>query len=190
MILRGLSSRLRPSPTRLVAHPSVVQQIRTSAEGSFPRETGGILIGYRKETAIAVTTAIEVPDPDATANQYNRCPPVAQRLLDERLAYERTTSAIGYIGEWHSHSCDVPASTRDRRTLCRNALADGDSIALIVTRFTPEGWAEAGYVTTRPWTIWKPFGTVKLIRVPVVGPGAAACDGLEAVTEESQGLLR
>ena len=190
MKLRGLSSRFRSSPTRLVAHPSVVQQIRTSAERSLPRETGGILIGYRNETAIAVTAAIEVPDPNATANQYNRGQPVAQRLLDERLACERTTSALGYVGEWHSHSCDVPASPTDRRTLRRNALADGDSIALIVTRCTPGGWAEAGYVTTRPRTKWKPFGTVKLIRVPVVGPGAAAGDGLEAVTEESQGLLR
>ena len=190
MILRGLSSRFHSRPTRLVAHPSVVQRIRTSAEMSLPRETGGILIGYRNETAIAVTTAIEVPDPNATANQYNRSRPVAQRLLDERLACERTTSALGYVGEWHSHSYDVPASPRDRRTLRRNGLADGDSIALIVTRCTPEGWAEAGYVTTRPWAKLKPFGTVKLIRVPVVGPGAAAGDGLEAVTEESQGLLR
>jgi len=183
VIVRGLHSRFRSSPTQLVARPSVVQQIRESAEESLPRETGGILIGFRNETGITVTAAIEVTDPNATANQYNRSQPVAQRLLDERLACEQATSALGYVGEWHSHACDVPASPEDRRTLRRNALADGDTIALIVTRRTPEGWAEAGYVTTRPWTRWKPFGTVKLTRVPVVGHGAAAVDGLKAVTE-------
>ena len=32
-----------------------------------------------------------------------------------------------------------------------------------------------------------PFVTVKLIRVPALGPGAADCDGLEAVTEDFEG---
>ena len=37
VILRGLSSRFRSSPTRLVAHPSVVQQIRTSRRKVTPQ---------------------------------------------------------------------------------------------------------------------------------------------------------
>ena len=145
MKLARLSRRFRTSPMRLGAHPGALLQIRMCAEAALPMETGGILIGYRTVRAIVVTEIAEVPDPNATARTYNRDQRVAQQLLDERLACEPQSSALGYVGEWHSHLCDLTASPTDGSTLRRNALADGDSIALIVTRRTTQGWDESGY---------------------------------------------
>lgn len=187
MKLARLSRRFRTSPMRLGAHPGALLQIRMCAEAALPMETGGILIGYRTVRAIVVTEIAEVPDPNATARTYNRDQRVAQQLLDERLACEPQSSALGYVGEWHSHLCDLTASPTDGSTLRRNALADGDSIALIVTRRTTQGWDESGYVSSRPWLRWRPIVSVRLLRVPIVVFGAASVASVRPVTIDLQG---
>ena len=186
-MLARLSRRFRPSPMRLGAHQGALFQIRTCAEAGLPKETGGILIGYRTDRAIVVTEIAEVPDPNATASTYNRDQRVAQQLLDERLACDPQTSALGYVGEWHSHPCDLTASPTDRSTLRRNALADGDSIALIVTRRTTQGWDEFGYVSGRPSLRWRPIVSARLLRVPIVVSGAASVASVRPVTIDLQG---
>lgn len=105
-----------------------------------PKETGGMLIGYRAEQhgrlAIVVTGLID-PGPEATrgATQFVPDGRWQQRQLEE--VYERSGRVTTYLGDWHSHPRGRGRpSGKDLATYARVA-ADPDSgtqlpLALIV----------------------------------------------------------
>lgn len=169
MILQRWSERLRTTPRCITVHQEALRRIVVNAERAFPRETGGILLGYRTTSALVAIEAIEVRDPNATATRYKRDRRSAQQLLDSRLRDEPKSSVLGYIGDWHSHPADVAASAVDLSTLRENTLRDRDSLALIVVRHVASEWVEAGYVTSRPLPRWVPQPSApKVFEVPLV----------------------
>ena len=93
---------------------SAGRSIREMASLSHPHETGGILLGMRAGNRPWVTMAVEIESNDRGATHY-RLPGgatsravSAARLMDRRL---------GYLGDWHSHPMDIPASNTDRATM-------------------------------------------------------------------------
>ena len=150
MRFRHLRRGSRAQLLSIVTHDILLCRIFELAEQSLPVETGGILVGYRTHKSIVVADALEVADAHSTSITYRRDQELAQRLLDDRLGREPSTSPLGFVGDWHSHTGDADASTVDLTTLRENTLSDGDSLALIVVMRLPEGWKETGYVTSRP----------------------------------------
>jgi integrative and conjugative element protein (TIGR02256 family) len=117
----------------------------------MPSETGGILIGYRAGRDIVVSTVIEIPDPDAHEHGYVRRQGPAQCRLDEFLMSQPSSSLSGWVGDFHSHPTAHPASRQDLRLLRRNARADGQMLALLVTARTNNDWQAYGYLSRGWW---------------------------------------
>ena len=151
-----LRQRLGSKHPCIIVRRSAIHHIQQCAARSDPRETGGILVGYRTDTAIVVVEAVEVCDREAATNRYHRDAKEAQGILDARLKEEPPPSLLGFVGDWHSHPQNVGASSVDLATLRDNALSDGDTQALIVAKRVPEGWAQTGYVANRPSRTWLP----------------------------------
>ena len=111
-----------------------------AAERSAPYETGGILIGVLRDGDAWIVMAVEVQDPSRGRSRFvipeGVTPAVVEiaRQIDIRF---------GYVGDWHSHPADLPASPTDKRTLAKSARrrrTDIQPIVLIVVRAAPDGW--------------------------------------------------
>jgi proteasome lid subunit RPN8/RPN11 len=112
-----------------------------AAQRSAPYETGGILIGVLRDSNPWVVMAVEVEDPSRGRSRFvipeGVTPAVVEiaRQIDNRF---------GYVGDWHSHPVDLPASSTDKGTLARSARrrrTDVQPILLIVVRAARDGWS-------------------------------------------------
>ncbi len=134
--------------------------LRTAARAALPNETGGILLGWRIASGLHVAQAAEVRDPDATTHGYQRNFAAAQELLRASIANQPSDSVLGYVGEWHSHSAPVAASTADLRWIRHLARDLGGPIALVVASLTADSWrlsgTLAGRFRTQPAVIKEP----------------------------------
>jgi proteasome lid subunit RPN8/RPN11 len=112
-----------------------------AAERSAPYETGGILIGVLRDRDAWIVMAVEVEDPSRGRSRFvipeGVTPAVVEiaRQIDIRF---------GYVGDWHSHPADLPASPTDKGTLAESARrprTDTQPIVLIVVRAARVGWS-------------------------------------------------
>jgi integrative and conjugative element protein (TIGR02256 family) len=100
-----MSFRRRPgrvaTPVLWLPRP-LLAQITEQGEHHAPLETGGMLLGWRHERAIVVTSQIPA-GPGAKRSQQSFTPDGdwQQRRLDE--AYEQSGRTVTYLGDWHSH---------------------------------------------------------------------------------------
>lgn len=112
--------------------------IRATAARAHPLETGGILIGVKVDSTVWITRAIEIEPRTARHASYVLPADATRRhVLEAREIDER----VGYVGDWHSHPMNAPASQTDRRTLRRTARLGGSRSHLIVARKEGEGYA-------------------------------------------------
>lgn len=119
---------------------SVLVTLRAFAEASRPLETGGVLVGVLRDDQPWITTALEIQDPVRTSSRFvipRGATPIAIDVAREK------DPRVGYLGDWHSHPANLPASGMDRTTLRRTARRRGPSAAraiMIVIRDSPDGW--------------------------------------------------
>jgi len=112
--------------------PAATEAIRTAARRAHPLETGGALLGYRRDRAVLITDAIVISDPDATPASYTGRGRMIQNALDHILP--TLPEGTGYVGPWHTHPARLGHSGRDRRALRRIAGQYSDPIASIVAK--------------------------------------------------------
>ncbi|MEE8601309.1 Mov34/MPN/PAD-1 family protein [Euzebya tangerina] len=98
----------------------------------LPRETGGIILGWRDTGLIHVEQLLEVPDPHAHYVNYERSHDAAQRALKAALAQLPPDTLQGYVGEWHTHPVEHPPSKQDRKELRAIARTTGKPVVLMV----------------------------------------------------------
>lgn len=112
-----------------------------AAQQSAPNESGGILIGVLRDGDAWIVMAVEVEDPSRGRSRFvipeGVTPAVVEitRQIDIRF---------GYVGDWHSHPADLPASPTDKDTLAKSARrrrADTQPLVLIVVRASRDGWS-------------------------------------------------
>jgi len=127
------------TPEILVAQDALDAMVAAGL-AALPRETGGILAGYRTDRGIVVTRAVVVPDAASTGLGYLR----RQRPASAELATLRATAPkiVGYVGEWHTHPADQPPSQTDIASFRRTAQSTTDHVALVVLPFA-RGRAQA-----------------------------------------------
>lgn len=104
---------------------------------TLPRETGGILLGFRTPDLVVVTRAVVVDDPASSGRTYLRHRRRAQALLNS--ARQDACSVVGYVGEWHTHSADQPPSRTDLRALAETARMAPSVVALLVIGYSGRG---------------------------------------------------
>jgi integrative and conjugative element protein (TIGR02256 family) len=111
--------------------PGVLERMQDALLAALPRETGGILVGWRDGTDVVVIDALSVPDEGAQTMHYTRHHDKATRVLDRYLA-DATDPMIGYVGEWHTHPWPSPPSRTDRTSVAAAASRTDAAVALIV----------------------------------------------------------
>lgn len=110
---------------------SVLEQLKISAARSHPLETGGILIGVKAGDSPWVTDVRTFDSPGRGPAQFILPRGVTQRAVRDA---RRADARLGYLGDWHSHPADVPASRTDLLTTRTTALAMRRSVLLLVAR--------------------------------------------------------
>ena len=101
---------------------------------ALPKETGGVLLGFRSANNVVVTRVLPVPDGASTGVSFRLSVARAQRAVDG--VSPGTTGPIGFVGDWHVHPADVPPSATDVHSLTVTARDSVDVIALVVLPFS------------------------------------------------------
>ena len=148
---RRLFGRHRePDSTEVLFDQSVLVGAEVAASAALPKETGGILVGYRTASAVIIERCIEIADTRASSVAYRRSHAAAERALQTALADSNTLPRTGYVGEWHSHPLPCGPSDQDVRELLRISQQSPHAVALLV--LTPNGpgaWAATSWVAQR-----------------------------------------
>jgi integrative and conjugative element protein (TIGR02256 family) len=101
---------------------------------ALPRETGGILLGFRIPDGLVVTRFLLVEDTGSSTHSYLLRRRPAQRQLD--AVRRHAGSAVGYVGDWHTHPKDVGPSRCDVRSIAAACRDAGGPVVLIVLSYT------------------------------------------------------
>jgi integrative and conjugative element protein (TIGR02256 family) len=107
-----------PHSLRTLRIPATVEELmRDEAERSRPNETGGVLVGFEKDSGDLVVTAAVGPGPNAlhSRSRFRRDGDYSQTEVD-RL-HHVTSGRDDYIGEWHSHPESGGPSAMDYRSM-------------------------------------------------------------------------
>lgn len=90
--------------SNLFIDAGVELQIRDLRTRGFPKETGGVLLGYHDfniGATVIVAGLPAPPDSKSSPGSFERgIAGLAEAVND---ASKRTAGIVGYIGEWHSH---------------------------------------------------------------------------------------
>lgn len=139
---------------RVTVLTSARETIAAAASAALPKETGGILVGWRgggTTEGCTVVRAVEVPDARSGRCTYERKHAAADLALQQVLD-ELSDPELGYVGEWHSHPRNQPPSPQDRSSL-RGAARDADaSLVLLVPSLRtpdPPAWTWHALVARR-----------------------------------------
>lgn len=111
-------------PDRIQIVEEVAAEIRRLASDALPNETGGVLLGYMSSNGPLITRCVHLPPTVPSPAGYTIEEGATSNALDAAREFE---PSIGYVGEWHSHPSDQPASATDRQTMAR--LAAGEDAA-------------------------------------------------------------
>lgn len=144
------SRRLAPE---LEVRPGAFGAAYATAQERYPLETGGIVIGWRTKTAVAIDRLVEVPDPNAGHTGFSRKHADAQAALDVVLDEEPADSLLGYVGEWHTHPANLGPSRQDRKQLKSIARRQELPVVLLVLATPRTGdWCTHALISAG-WTI-------------------------------------
>lgn len=128
----------------VVVTEKALQNMRKAGRRALPRETGGIVLGFRLDDQVVITRALLVPDLASTGHEYElRTAAATAQLLVVRA---QLPEVVGYVGDWHTHPADVPPSRTDIASLKAAARKATDVLALLVVSFRG---AEAANVYAR-----------------------------------------
>lgn len=124
---------MNKTPPAVVICADALEPMWRAGEAALPKETGGILVGFRTGHGIIVTRSATVVDPASSGHHYQLHDEQAQHALDDL----RLTGAplLGYVGDWHTHPADQPPSPIDLASLKQAARTSGDLLAQIVLPF-------------------------------------------------------
>lgn len=89
---------------------------------AYPKETGGVLIGYLVGSKDAVITCAVGPGPCALHSDTRFVPDWSYHESEIARLYEQSARLHTYLGDWHSHPDSYTGlSPTDRRTLLKIA---------------------------------------------------------------------
>ncbi|MGV9560237.1 Mov34/MPN/PAD-1 family protein [Streptomyces sp. NPDC003522] len=126
----------RPA-TRIELCRDAYEVIASATAQQLPRETGGILLGYREDANVVVTHALVVDGQEASTHRYVRDDVTANACLAAFLAQRAGDDPTGYVGEWHSHPAPSGPSPTDVAAMQATAREHDGPLALLV--YAPGG---------------------------------------------------
>lgn len=153
--------RLRVTPPSLLLTDEAAAVMGAAALSAHPNETGGLLLGiYDDRLVPVIARAVELPPHDPSPTRYVLPAGATHQAIDNARLMD---ARLGYLGEWHSHPTDQPASAKDRSTMRGLAqLPDVGTPILLVARPSGDGYQLDGYLTVE--------GELRRVDVLSVGP--------------------
>jgi integrative and conjugative element protein (TIGR02256 family) len=143
----------------------LVGALEREAERHYPKETGGVLLGFSDaERDEQIQIALQIgPGPNATHKPFRFEPDSAWQERQIAEAYESSGRILSYLGDWHSHpgGGGTPSGI-DRATareISRFKEARLPHPLILILYGQPEEWEIAAYRRQR----WKLRG-VDMIR--------------------------
>lgn len=101
-----------------------VMAMQREAQAFAPKETGGVLVGYRARNTEMVVTAVVGPGPNATHELERFIPDTTYQQDEISRLYADSGRMVEYLGDWHSHpGHNTQLSPQDVRTLRSIAAA-------------------------------------------------------------------
>jgi len=102
--------RVQVGDWSLTLPESLMEQLAAEREAALPAETGGVLVGTvdHEQRGVHILGALKAPaDSERSPRHFIR----GAEGLEGELATvgARTAGLVAYLGEWHSHTADVPA---------------------------------------------------------------------------------
>ncbi len=140
--------RHQPAAPPVLLTDSARVTMISAARVTHPAETGGILIGARDDTGgCCVVEAIEFRPAAPSPSRYQVPEGVTQPAVE---AAHETDDRLEYLGEWHSHPSDQPASPTDIATMLDLAIQHDsrDPVLFVLRPVTPETIEIDAYLTT------------------------------------------
>lgn len=140
--------RLRAAHT-LALDEALAADIVEESDRFAPKETGGVLLGYRyEETRVSHLVELVGAGPDARRESHRFTPDGAWQTKRIAERYEQSGRTLEYLGDWHSHPKDAGPSALDRATARRIAKARAarcpNPVFLIAT-FAEDDWDLRAY---------------------------------------------
>lgn len=118
-------------PIGVVITDQAVATLKAQARATRINERGGILVGYRTDTALHIHDALVVPDHAAAHTKYVRRGQGGQRVLEDWF-HATGDPTIGYVGEWHTHPAPMPPSPTDLAAARIMCIKNRHPVALVV----------------------------------------------------------
>jgi len=116
-------------PPHVEVTEGTAARMRSAAASAAPSETGGVLIGRSIGGVHVITAIVELPGSKGTPSGFHIEPGITSPAVEAAVAND---PLAGYVGEWHSHPSDQPASATDRQTMLRLATAEGTGDPVLV----------------------------------------------------------
>lgn len=158
--------RHSPRPALVMLADEARSAMVAAAGKLHPCETGGILIGLLDDTHTpCITQAVEFRPATPSPHRYR----VPQGLTTAAVDSARETDKrLVYLGEWHSHPTDQPASRTDRTTMADLAANPdtGDPLLCVLRPTARDQFTIDAYMCVNQ----------NLARVPVVDVGPIATE--------------
>jgi integrative and conjugative element protein (TIGR02256 family) len=97
----------------------VLRTMQSDADRWYDLETGGALVGYWSDPAVAVVTAMIEGGPSSVRQRHSFTPDRQWEQMEVERHYFGSGRRETYIGDWHTHPDEVSAypSWTDRRCL-------------------------------------------------------------------------
>jgi integrative and conjugative element protein (TIGR02256 family) len=126
-----------------------LEHIEREANGAYPRETGGVLLGYSANGSFVVTDIIG-PGPRAVHRLWHFKPDAAYHEAEVARVYLSSGRMHTYLGDWHTHPDGIARmSFTDGRTLRRiartRAARVNNPIMLISAGSPTNGWENSAW---------------------------------------------
>lgn len=104
---------------------SVTNYVFSDGNNWLPKETGGVLMGYRASELEFVITDIIGPGPKAIHESSTFSPDQQYHENEIKRKYEESEHSITYLGDWHTHPNAYPyLSNQDKSTIKKIAAYD------------------------------------------------------------------
>lgn len=95
----------------------LLDEMGALATSAYPKETGGVLIGYDAGNGLVVT-GITGPGPEAIHESHAYTPDYAYQDAEIGRVYRESGRRHTYLGDWHSHpDGSTTLSSKDKLTL-------------------------------------------------------------------------
>ncbi len=148
-----------------------------AASASHPLETGGLLVGYRREEHQVIEAVIQAgPHARHAPDRFEPDHEWQCEQLDS--LYLRSNGRLAYLGEWHSHpNSSASMSSLDKRTLrsiAKYSPAHSPHPLMLIAAAGPVTWRIQAHVYRGRGLLG--FRSTFIASVPVIFDGSARSD--------------